>query len=168
MRELCGLLQGRPDEGMAMREKSVCFAALALGLSAAAGADGLNVTPGLWESTSEISVSLADEAAAETLLESRTEITQSCVTQQDHILDAIELAGPGCTVSDLWVEGPAMSFVLVCKHSEITFYGTMVASAAEDGRSTVAQMTLKGRRSDGQEIHIRADMAGTLRGPCGG
>ena len=142
-------------------------------LSASAGwasADlrGLDVTPGLWESTSEIAISLVEEDAAETLLETRTEISQSCITPQDHVLDAVDLAGPGCTASDIWVSEPDMSLVLVCRQSDVTFYGTMVASAGPDGRTTVAQMTLKGRRADGSELHIKAEMTSALTGPCVG
>lgn len=150
--------------------KSICvFAALAGWESlAAADVSGLTVTPGRWESTSEISISVVGEAEEETVLETRTEISQSCITPQDHVLDAAELAGPGCSVSDIWVKDPDMSFVLVCRQSELTFYGTMVASAGDDGHTTMGRMTLKGRREDGSELHIRADMTGAHAGPCVG
>lgn len=153
-----------------MWQKSICVLAALAGWESLAAADisGLSVTPGRWESTSEIIISVVGEDGVETELETRTEISQSCITPQDHVLDAVELAGPGCSVSDIWVSEPDMSFVLVCRRSEMTFYGTMVASAGEEGRTTMGRMTLKGRHDDGSELHIRADMTGAHTGPCVG
>lgn len=145
---------------------SLVMTALSVFTATPASADGLPVTPGLWKSTSTILVSVdptSPDGAAPEITTSET-----CISRGSQVLGAEQLAGPGCSPSDITQNEDGISFVLVCKTPEATLYGTMTAMALSGGTQTEAHMTLTGRRADGREVAITADFSGERLGPCTG
>jgi hypothetical protein len=152
-------------------DKTMFYKALLLvlpffGFAFQACPQGLAVAPGLWETASQITVTVAEEGAAAEEVLPREAISQACIRPGDMILEPIDLAGPDCTVSDVSLDTPEMSFVLMCQRGGVTFYGTMTAVADGTGTITEAHMMLTGRRADGREVQITADTQSHRTGPC--
>ncbi|MEL6569070.1 MAG: DUF3617 family protein [Pseudomonadota bacterium] len=158
---------GQGPLGNAMKYLAFLASALAtITVPGTALADGLPMAPGLWKSTSTVTVSINSVEPAALAAQPETRISEACIPQSAKVLDARRLAGPGCEPSDVTRSGDDMSFVLVCQRADITLYGSMTASALAEGTQTHAQMVLTGRNADGNEMQIQADMVSERLGPC--
>lgn len=131
-----------------------------------ASAQGLSVLPGHWETTSKVDVSVSRGAEdLETLFPSE-EKSESCIPSSHMVLQPLDFAGPGCSVSDVAIAGDEMSFVLVCERRDTTFYGTMTATSDGTGTQTQSRMRLAGRQPGGGEVTIAATTQSHRTGPC--
>lgn len=142
----------------------IAAALISAGAVGAASAQELNVKPGNWETTTNMTMSLNMNGQAMNVPPREIKQTQ-CMTPEDAKFSTDDLVQEGCTVSNVQSGDRSLSFDMTCSQQGANMTGSMSFEIDASGESGTGTMEMAGSMPGGT-MSMTGNTTATYLGGC--